>query len=103
MTGQGELLMGMIYTAVEGRDDLDSIVTALQELGRRQGGKQVKPENRKSAASALLWTLRRFPGPAPETTPGFLTPFQTWCEKPSLQQMLFGLSGLVPQSLPLPC
>ena len=59
MTEQGKLLMGMINTAVEGLDDLDSIVPAVQDLGRRHAGFSVKPENYKTVASALLWTLRQ--------------------------------------------
>lgn len=59
MTAQGKLLMGMINTAVEGLDDLDSIVPAVQELGRNHAGYGVKPEDYKTVASALLWTLRQ--------------------------------------------
>ena len=59
MTAQGKLLMDMINTAVEGLDDLDSIVPTVQDLGRRHGGYAVKPENYKTVASALLWTLRQ--------------------------------------------
>ena len=56
MTAQGKLLMDMINTAVEGLDDLESIVPTVQDLGRRHGGYAVKPENYKTVASALLWT-----------------------------------------------
>ena len=59
MTEQGKLLMDMINTAVEGLDDLDSIVPAVQDLGRRHGGYAVKPANYRTFASALLWTLRQ--------------------------------------------
>jgi len=59
MATQGKLLMGMINTAVEGLDDLDSIVPAVQELGRNHAGYGVKSEDYKAVASALLWTLRQ--------------------------------------------
>ena len=59
MAPQGKLLMGMINTAVEGLDDLDSIVPAVQELGRNHAGYGVKSEDYKAVASALLWTLRQ--------------------------------------------
>jgi len=59
MQVQGEHLMGMIKTAVEGLNDLDSIVPAVQELGRKHVDYGVKDEDYDAVAEALLWTLEK--------------------------------------------
>ena len=61
---QGRKLMGMIGTAVNGLDNLASLVPAVQALGARHVGYGVKPEHYKTVADALLWTLERGLGPA---------------------------------------
>lgn len=57
MEEQGRKLMKMIGTAVNGLDDLDAIVPAVQDLGRRHIGYGVKDEHYDTVGSALLWTL----------------------------------------------
>ena len=57
MTEQGRKLMAMINTAVNGLQNLDAIVPAVQDLGRRHVGYGVKDEHYDTVAAALLWTL----------------------------------------------
>ena len=64
---QGRKLMGMIGTAVNGLDNLASLVPAVQALGARHVGYGVKPEHYKTVADALLWTLEQ--GLSPDFTP----------------------------------
>ncbi len=64
MAEQGRKLMMMIGTAVGGLDRLESIVPAVQALGRRHGGYGVKPDQYTTVAEALLWTLEQGLGEA---------------------------------------
>ncbi|MDA1090472.1 MAG: methyl-accepting chemotaxis protein [Proteobacteria bacterium] len=64
MKTQGEHLMSMIKTAVEGLDNLDAIVPAVQDLGRRHVDYGVKEKDYGSVAEALLWTLGKSFGDA---------------------------------------
>jgi len=57
MQAQGRKLMGMIATAVNALDKLDTIVPAVQDLGRRHAGYGVQPAHYDTVAAALLWTL----------------------------------------------
>lgn len=57
MKEQGRKLMTMINTAVMSLDRLDSIVSAVQELGRRHVDYGVKDEHYDTVGAALLWTL----------------------------------------------
>ncbi|MCY4045164.1 MAG: globin family protein [Cellvibrionales bacterium] len=57
MTEQGKKLMRMIGIAVKGLTDLDSIVPAVQNLGRNHVGYGVKDEHYDTVAAALLDTL----------------------------------------------
>jgi hemoglobin-like flavoprotein len=57
MTEQGKKLMAMIGTAVANLHKLDTIVPAVQDLGRRHAGYGVRPEHYATVAEALLWTL----------------------------------------------
>ncbi|MDA0306243.1 MAG: chemotaxis protein CheW [Proteobacteria bacterium] len=59
MQEQGEHLMAMIKTAVEGLNDLEAIVPALEDLGRRHVDYGVKDEDYDSVGEALLWTLEK--------------------------------------------
>ena len=59
MKEQGKLLMGMIDSAVQGLDNLDSIVPAVQALGMRHAGYGVESPHYATVASALLWTLEQ--------------------------------------------
>jgi hemoglobin-like flavoprotein len=57
MIEQGRLLMAMIGTAVDNLDKLETIVPAVQDLGRRHGTYGVQSAHYDTVASALLWTL----------------------------------------------
>lgn len=59
MGEQGRKLMAMINTAVNGLDRLESIVPAVQELGRRHVAYGVQDQHYDSVGSALLWTLEK--------------------------------------------
>lgn len=57
MLAQGRKLMAMIGTAVANLDTLETIVPAVQDLGRRHVAYGVQPAHYDTVASALLWTL----------------------------------------------
>ena len=57
MAEQGRKLMTMIGIAVANLDKLETIVPAVQDLGRRHATYGVQPAQYDSVASALLWTL----------------------------------------------
>ena len=57
MIEQGRLLMAMIGTAVDNLDKLETIVPAVQDLGRRHATYDVQSAHYDTVASALLWTL----------------------------------------------
>lgn len=57
MQEQGKKLMKMIGVAVNGLDRLDSIVPAVQDLGRRHVVYGVKPEHYDTVGAALIQTL----------------------------------------------
>ena len=57
MTEQGRKLMATIGTAVANLDRLETIVPAVQDLGRRHASYGVQPTHYDTVASALLWTL----------------------------------------------
>lgn len=59
LTEQRKLLMTMLGTAVGGLDKLDTIVPAVQALGRRRKGCGVTDAQCGTLAQALLWTLER--------------------------------------------
>lgn len=59
MKAQGQKLMTMIGTAVKGLDDLDSLVPAVQELGVRHKGYQVKDAHYDTVGAALIDTLQK--------------------------------------------
>jgi hemoglobin-like flavoprotein len=59
MKAQGRKLMAMIGTAVGGLSKLDSLVPAVQDLGRRHGKYGVLDAHYDTVASALLWTLEQ--------------------------------------------
>ena len=64
MKEQGRKLMAMINTAVNGLKNLEAIVPAVQDLGRRHVGYGVKDEHYDTVAAALLWTLEQGLGDA---------------------------------------
>ncbi len=61
---QGRKLMQMIGVAVNGLSQPETIVPAVQDLGRRHVGYGVKAEHYDTAGAALLWTLEQGLGEA---------------------------------------
>lgn len=57
MKEQGKKLMQMITMAVKGLDNLDALVPAVQDLGKRHVGYGVKAEHYDTVGAALLDTL----------------------------------------------
>lgn len=57
MTKQKRALMGMLATAVNGLNKLDTILPAVQALGERHVGYGTRDEHYDIVASALLFTL----------------------------------------------
>jgi hemoglobin-like flavoprotein len=57
MNQQGRALMAMIGTAVANLGHLETIVPAVQDLGRRHATYGVQPAHYDTVAAALLWTL----------------------------------------------
>lgn len=64
MTEQGRKLMAMIGTAVANLGDLDTIIPAVQDLGRRHRTYGVQPRHYETVGAALLWTLEQGLGDA---------------------------------------
>jgi len=64
MKEQGKKLMTMINVAVNGLTQLDTIVPALQELGKRHAKYGVKDAHYATVGAALLWTLEQGLGTA---------------------------------------
>lgn len=64
MKSQGKKLMAMIGTAVSGLTQLDTIVPAVQALGRRHVNYGVKDQHYATVGAALLWTLEQGLGEA---------------------------------------
>ena len=56
---QGRKLMQMISTAVNGLPKLDTIIPAVEDLGRRHLDYDVTEEMYDTVGEALLWTLRQ--------------------------------------------
>ena len=59
MKEQGRKLMAMINTAVNALDRLDTVVPAVQDLGRRHVGYGVKDADYDTVGAALIWTLEQ--------------------------------------------
>ena len=57
MAAQRVALMQMLTVAVRGLNNLDAIVPAVQALGKRHAGYDVKQEHYATVGAALLWTL----------------------------------------------
>jgi hemoglobin-like flavoprotein len=64
MKAQGKKLMAMIGAAVNGLTQLETMVSAVKELGRRHVKYGVKDSHYDSVGSALLWTLEQGLGDA---------------------------------------
>lgn len=67
MKEQGRKLMQMIGVAVTGLDNVQQIVPAVKDLGRRHASYGVQPKHYDTVAAALLWTLEQ--GLGAEYTP----------------------------------
>jgi hemoglobin-like flavoprotein len=69
MKEQGRKLMTMLKVAVANLNRLGDIIPAVQGLGRRHAGYQVRDEHYDTVGSALIWTLEQGLGEAftPET------------------------------------
>ena len=59
MKKQGRKLMSMLTTVVKGLDKLDTLVPAVEDLGRRHAGYGVLDAHYGKVAEALLWTLQQ--------------------------------------------
>ncbi len=59
MEEQGRKLMAMINMAVKALDNLDLLIGAIQDSGRRHAEYGVKDEDYDKVADALLWTLEQ--------------------------------------------
>ncbi len=57
MKAQGRKLMAILNTAVNALDRLESIVPALQDMGKRHVDYGVKDEHYDTVGEALIWTL----------------------------------------------
>ena len=74
---QKKKLMAMLGTAVAGLSHLETLVPAVQALGRRHAGYGVKAQHYASVGSALLWTLEKGLGEAftPEVRDAWATTY----------------------------
>lgn len=57
MKEQGRKLMAILNTAVMSLDNLQSIVPAIQDMGKRHVGYGVKDTDYDTVGEALIWTL----------------------------------------------
>jgi len=57
MKEQGRKLMGILNTAVNALDKLDTIVPAIQDMGKRHVDYGVKDKDYDTVGEALIWTL----------------------------------------------
>ncbi len=64
MKEQGKKLMQMLGVAVANLHQLDQVMVAVQELGKRHVGYKVKDEDYDTVAASLLWTLEKGLGDA---------------------------------------
>ena len=77
LTDQKKKLMAMLGTAVGGLSRLDTLIPAVQALGRRHAGYGVKAEHYRPVGAALLWTLEKGLGEAftPEVKDAWATAY----------------------------
>lgn len=77
MTEQGKKLMTMITTVVRGIKNLEALVPAIQDLGRRHVGYGVKDEHYDTVGGSLIWTLEQGLGDelTPETKEAWVTTY----------------------------
>ena len=60
---QGKILMQTLTVVVRSLDRLETIVPAVQGLGRRHAGYGVRPQDYETVGAAFLWTLEQGLGP----------------------------------------
>ena len=79
MSEQKMKLMSMIGTAVNNLHQVEKIVPAVQELGRKHVGYGVTTEQYKPVGEALIWTLEKGLGDAftPDVKEAWMTTYQT--------------------------
>ncbi len=75
---QGKKLMQMIGYCVGKLDELDELVPAVKELGRKHAGYGVEEEDYATVGGALLWTLEQGLGAAftPEVKAAWTTVYE---------------------------
>jgi hemoglobin-like flavoprotein len=78
MREHGRRLMSMIGTAVNGLDQLDSIVPAVKALGARHAHYGVEDAHYATAGAALMWTLEQALGDdfTPSVSAGWSATFE---------------------------
>src|SRR5262249_31635954 len=59
LTEQKRKLVGILATAISNLHQLDQILPAVEDLGRRHTRYRVKPEHYQPVGVALLWTLEQ--------------------------------------------
>jgi hemoglobin-like flavoprotein len=59
MKEQGRKLMAMLSTAINSLDKVETIIPAVQDMGRRHVAYGVKDEDYDTVGEALLWTLEQ--------------------------------------------
>jgi hemoglobin-like flavoprotein len=64
MAEQRRKVVQALTLAVEGLDDLDTLLAAIRDLGRRHQGYGVNDKHYESVGVALLWTLQQGLGAA---------------------------------------
>ena len=79
MSDQKRKLMQMLETAVKNLHQVEQILPAVEELGRKHVGYGAKPEHYDTVGEALLWTLEQGLGPAftPPVKAAWASTYQT--------------------------
>jgi hemoglobin-like flavoprotein len=79
LSGQKKKLMGMLATAVTNLHQVEKIIPAVQDLGRRHAGYGVSEAHYKPVGEALIWTLDKGLGEAftPEVRGAWLSAYTT--------------------------
>ncbi|MBL8566733.1 MAG: hemin receptor [Hyphomicrobiaceae bacterium] len=79
MSQQKMKLMSMIGTAVNNLHQVEKIIPAVQDLGRKHVGYGVTAEQYKPVGEALIWTLEKGLGDAftPDVKAAWVTTYQT--------------------------
>src|SRR5258708_25755484 len=59
LTEQKKKLVAMLATAITNLHQLDGVIGAVKELGKRHAGYGVQPRHYEPVGAALLWTLEK--------------------------------------------